>query len=128
MNGVSIMKSIYHLLPAVSLMFASFTTQADTWSGRNLIEEIQVADGTNYVRMRITSTENPASCLNTTFIDYQLDTGNRSETEQRLMLDAFNMAMIMNKPVEFFIDGDKCTTTGTSSSIRIANGFRVHRN
>lgn len=123
------MKSIYYLFIAVSFMLTSLTTQADTWSGRNLIEEIQIIDGTNYVRMRITnSATNPASCMNTTYINYQLDSDNRSETEQRLILDAFNMAMIMNKPVEFYIDDDECTTTGTSSSIRIANGFRVHRN
>lgn len=123
------MRSTYLLLLITTLVFVSFTAQADEWSGRNLIEEIQVVNGAGYVRMSITnSASNPAGCANSTYIDYLLDTENRSETEQRLILDAFNMALIMNKPVEFSIDGDECSTAGTSSTIRIANGFRVHRN
>lgn len=119
---------LIHILVFSSLVTINFASQADVWSGRNLIEEIQIVDGTNYVRMRTTSVTNPAGCLRDNYIDYQLDTGNRSATEQRLILDAFNMAMIMNKPVEFYIDSDECTTADTSSSLRLANGFRVHRN
>ncbi|MFN2348411.1 MAG: hypothetical protein ABR558_02400 [Thioalkalivibrio sp.] len=97
------------------------------WSGRNRIEFLQVLDGTGYVRLEITSTTNPAACLNNTFIDFQLDNGIRSSAEQQIILDAFQMALIMSQPVEFFIDDTNCSTANTSSSIRIATGFRIHR-
>lgn len=123
------MRRIYSFSALLILLLATSITQAEPpkWSGRNLIEEMVLVDGTNYVRMKTTSVENPANCHKAAFIDYQLDTGTRSPTEQQLMLDAFNMALIMSQPVEFLIDGDNCSTEGTSSSVRIAIGFRVYR-
>jgi hypothetical protein len=125
------MKYIYITFTAFSLALISMTVHAadDEWTLRNRIEEMQVVDGTDYLRMRVTDTTvNPANCLNSVYVDYQLDTNARSETEQRLILDMFNMALIMSKPVEFYIDGDECSSAGTSSTIRIAKGFKVHRN
>jgi len=121
------MRPIYKLSVLIILLLVAQFVQAATWSGRNLIEEINVVDGQNYVRMRTTSVVNPAGCAKAAFIDYQLDTGTRSSTQQQLVLDAFNMALIMSQPVEFLIDDANCSTEGTSSSVRIAIGFRIHR-
>lgn len=121
------MKLIARSFAVAFLALVLSPAPAAEWSGRNRIEFMQVLDGTGYVRLQITSTTNPAACLDTSFIDFQLDNGNRSAAEQQVILDAFQMALIMSQPVEFFIDDTNCSTAGTSSSIRIAVGFRIYR-
>lgn len=121
------MKLICRSLVLALLLLVLVPVQAAEWSGRNRIEFIQVVDGTGFVRLQITSTTNPAGCANTTFIDFQLDNGSRSAAEQQVILDAFQMALIMSQPVEFLIDETRCSTEQTSSSIRIGTGFRIYR-
>lgn len=120
------MKLVNRIL-VFGLMLSVLSEAQAQWSGRNRIESIQIIDGAGYVRLAITSNANPASCLNTTFIDYQLDTSGGNAAEQQIILDAFQMALIMSQPVEFFIDTTNCSTVNTSASIRIATGFRIYR-
>jgi hypothetical protein len=122
------MRYIWKYILLISLLSVSGISNAAQWSGRNAIDSIQIMDDQNIVRLEITSTFNPASCLNTTYLDFYLDAAGRSETMQRQLLDTFNMALLTRRPVEFLIVDDDCSTIGTSSTIRIGVGVRVNYN
>ena len=116
------------LIMAVLLLTSSVALADPEWSGRNRIETMLILDGTNIVRLEITnSITNPAGCTNTTYLDYQLDSDDRSETQQKLLLDALTVALIMSQPIEFLIDDVNCSTVETSGSVRIAVGLQLHR-
>lgn len=122
------MQNIWKYILLISLFPVPGILHAAQWSGRNAIDSIQVMDELNIVRLEITSTFNPASCLNTTYLDFYLDAAGRSEAMQRQLLDSFNMAMLTRRPVEFLIVDDDCSTVGTSSTIRIGVGVRINYN
>lgn len=116
------------------ILMLSGDLQAATWSPSTRIDSIQVMDSIGIVRLEVLRNNpvfNPANCTDLDFVDIQLDAPGRSDVEQRQMLNQINMAFITRRQIEFLMlddaaDPASCSTVGTSNSIRIATGTRVH--
>jgi len=127
------MRSLSILLLSIVLIFSG-KLYAASWSPYTRIDSVQVMDSIGIVRLEVLRNNpvfNPANCMDLDLIDIQLDAPGRSDAEQRQMLNAINMAFITRRQIAFLIlddaaDPASCSTAGTSSSIRIATGVRVH--
>lgn len=116
-----------------TLLLLAGAARAASWSPNTRIENVQVMDGVGIVRLLVLRNNpvfNPAGCADLDYIDILLDAPDRSAAEQRQMLNAVNMAFIARRQVAFLIlddagDPASCSSSGTSSSIRIATGVRV---
>ena len=116
------------------LLVLSGALHAATWSPPTRIDNIQVMDSIGIVRLEVLRNNpvfNPANCSDLDFVDIQLDAPGRSDVEQRQLLNQINMAFITRRQIEFLMlddaaDPASCSTVGTSNSIRIATGTRVH--
>ena len=116
------------------ILMLSGALQAATWSPPTRIDSIQVMDSIGIVRLEVLRNNpvfNPANCTDLDFVDIQLDAPGRSDVEQRQMLNQINMAFITRRQIQFLMlddaaDPASCSTVGTSNSIRIATGTRVH--
>jgi hypothetical protein len=130
---VQVMRNLPIVLFSVLLMLSG-ALHAATWSPTTRIDSILVMDSIGIVRMEVLRNNpvfNPANCTDLDFVDIVLDAPGRSVEEQRQMLNEINMAFITRRQIAFLIlddaaDPASCSTAGTSGSIRIATGVRVH--
>ena len=96
------------------------------------IESVAVLDGLGVMRINVLVSNppsNPAGCLNDNLIDIRLDSPDRTETQQRELMNLINLAFITRRQVRFWLlsadDPDPCSTEATSSSIRVAVGVQT---
>ena len=104
---------------------------AAQWSGNTRVELIQVIDNLEIIRVGITSSFNPAACLNTNYVDFRIGEDDRTPAELRQLLDILNISMVTGRTINVLIlddlDTDNCSTIGTGASIRVGAGIRVFR-
>ena len=103
--------------------FASAGTQA---SDPIKIVGVATVDGLNILRLTVTGfNTNPAGCDAVDFVDIQLDAPGRSAEEQRLLVNAANLAFMTNRNVRLHIRDDICSISGTTLRLRVASGIAV---
>jgi len=87
---------------------------------------VATVDGLNILRLTVTGfNTNPAGCDAVDFVDIQLDAPGRSAEEQRLLVNAANLAFMTNRFVKLYIRDDVCSISGTSFRVRVAGGIAV---
>jgi hypothetical protein len=117
---------------SAALLCASLPAPAVQLSSPTRIDSVLVLDGLGVIRLKVltplTMTDDPG-CLSADLIDIRLDEPNRSQTEQRQLLNLVNLALVSRRQVRFFLldvnDANNCSTAGTSGSIRVAVGIQA---
>ena len=95
-------------------------------SGPIKITGVATVDGLNILRLTVTFfNTNPAGCDIADFVDIQLDAPGRSAEEQRLLVNAANLAFMTNRFVRLYIRDDICSISGTALRFRVASGIAV---
>jgi len=95
-------------------------------SGPIKITGVDTVDGLNILRLTVTGfNTNPAGCDTADLVDIQLDAPGRSAEEQRLLVNAANLAFMTNRNVRLHIRDDICSISGTTLRLRVASGIAV---
>ena len=115
-----------------TVLLCGSPTQAVQLSSPTRIDSVLVLDDLGVIRLEVltplTMTDDPG-CLSAGLIDIRLDVPDRSQTEQRQLLNLVNLALVSRRQVRFFLldvnDADNCSTVGTSSSFRVVVGIQA---
>lgn len=120
------MKKSY-LMSAVCACICSFSTtlsqaDEDAWTQWDKVSYLTVSDHLEEtVRVIFKDSTNPAACPNIEFfyIDIELDKRDRTRSEFDQMMNTIYLSIATDRNVRFLIDGERCTTDGTSLALGI---------
>lgn len=125
-------KNLLRFILSVAFLPVPVSLPAVELSTPTRIDSVLVRDDLGVIRLEVLTPltiSNEPGCLIDNLIDIRLDAENRSETEQRELLNLVNLALVSRRQVRFFLldnnDPDNCSTVGTSSSIRVAVGIQA---